>query len=84
MKKSVWCMDLLPKACRDALPIVSNEVLQGLSLSLVHKERWPEIGEGCRFMLGCGDGACANIGSKCTDVDRIAVTIGTSAAARRL
>ena len=76
------CMDLLPKACRDALPIVSNEVVKGLSLILFYKERWPEMIVGCQFMLGCGDGACANIGSKCTDVDRIAVTIGTSAAAR--
>lgn len=38
--------------------------------------------EFCRFFLGVGDGACANIGSKCTTTHRIAVTIGTSAAAR--
>ena len=73
-------MDLLPISCRDALPIVSDKVVEGLSH--VYRQRWPEMSEGCTFMLGCGDGACANIGSKCTDVDRIAVTIGTSAAAR--
>lgn len=52
-------------------------------------ERWPELrgthqkgGKGCRLFLGLGDGACANIGSKCSTTSRIAVTIGTSAAAR--
>jgi gluconokinase len=37
---------------------------------------------GCRLFLGVADGACANVGSKCTTTSRIAVTIGTSAAAR--
>lgn len=37
---------------------------------------------GCRLFLGVGDGACANLGSKCSDTSRIAVTVGTSAAAR--
>jgi gluconokinase len=51
-------------------------------------DRWPELrgpspgASGCRLFLGLGDGACANIGSKCSTVSRIAVTIGTSAAAR--
>ncbi len=50
--------------------------------------RWPELRQ-CRFFLGIGDGAAANIGSKCGSLfssgdskRRIAVTIGTSAAAR--
>jgi gluconokinase len=34
-----------------------------------------------QLFLGIGDGACANIGSKCLTGSRIAVTIGTSAAA---
>jgi gluconokinase len=52
-------------------------------------DRWPELRgasessiEGCRLFLGLGDGACANIGSKCSTSSRIAVTVGTSAAAR--
>lgn len=57
-------------------------------------KRWPELrGQGrgnndeeassyCRLFLGIGDGACANIGSKCSTPSRIAVTIGTSAAVR--
>jgi len=44
-------------------------------------DRWPKL-RSCRFVLGIGDGACANIGSKCTTSARVAVTIGTSAAAR--
>ena len=43
--------------------------------------QWPEL-RTCPFFLGIGDGACANIGSKCSTASRIAVTIGTSAAAR--
>jgi gluconokinase len=76
------CLSLLPVSCRDALPDVGEEVLEGLSD--VYQKRWPEFRKDCKFVLGCGDGACANIGSKCTSVDRIAVTIGTSAAARLL
>lgn len=52
-------------------------------------DRWPELrgscgddGVGCRLFFGLGDGACANIGSKCFTNQKIAVTIGTSAAAR--
>jgi gluconokinase len=44
-------------------------------------DRFPQLRH-AKFFLGVGDGACANIGSKCTTSDRIAVTIGTSAAAR--
>mmetsp|Transcript_24974 Transcript_24974/g.49747 ORF Transcript_24974/g.49747 Transcript_24974/m.49747 type:complete len:633 (-) Transcript_24974:93-1991(-) len=48
-------------------------------------ERWPEL-RSCRFFLGIGDGAAANLGSKCGSSSltepRIAITIGTSAAAR--
>ena len=61
-------------------------------------DRWPELRGGssdsddgdnndtvenhCRLFLGIGDGICANIGSKCSTPERIACTIGTSAAAR--
>ena len=54
-------------------------------------ERWPELqNPSLKLFLGIGDGAAANIGSKCgtrsseSDINsqRIAVTIGTSAAAR--
>ena len=52
--------------------------------------RWPELrGSGesdknycCKIFLGFGDGIGANIGSKCSTPQRIACTIGTSAAVR--
>lgn len=50
--------------------------------------RWPELrgsyhsADHCSLFLGIGDGACANVGSKCTSANRLSVTIGTSAAAR--
>jgi gluconokinase len=46
-----------------------------------YSDLWPELTK-VPFYFGLGDGAAANIGSKCTNVSRIAVTIGTSAAAR--
>ena len=42
---------------------------------------WPEL-RSSAMHLGVGDGAAANLGSKCNGMDRIALTIGTSAAAR--
>lgn len=72
-------IELLPKCCNDALPSISEEIFDGICK--VYKERWPEMAQS-KFILGFGDGACANIGSKCTNEERIAVTIGTSAAAR--
>lgn len=54
-------------------------------------DRWPELRgpeengtaqHHCRLFLGLGDGACANIGSKCCSNQKFSVTIGTSAAAR--
>ena len=91
------CLDLLPKECTDALPSVECQQNSECGIHIgsndtstsVYLKRWPELSGKfkddpgfCRFYLGFGDGACANIGSKCTSPDRIAVTIGTSAAAR--
>lgn len=44
-------------------------------------QRWPALRD-ARLFLGLGDGACANLGSKCSIPTRIACTVGTSAAAR--
>jgi len=43
--------------------------------------KFPQL-RSSKFYLGIGDGACANIGSKCWNASKIAVTVGTSAAAR--
>ena len=64
------------------LPELSDfDELSDVRMSASHLERWPKLGE-ARLFLGLGDGACANIGSKCSSVSRIACTVGTSAAAR--
>jgi gluconokinase len=76
-------LELLPGKCRDALPKLAdfNDTLFGISKTTKYWDSWPELRD-CPIFLGLGDGACANIGSKCSTASRIAVTIGTSAAAR--
>jgi gluconokinase len=58
-----------------------NDDADGINIKNPYWTRFAELRE-TKFFLGIGDGACANIGSKCTTSSRIAVTIGTSAAAR--
>ena len=74
---------LLPPGCVENLPPVADytEAIVGLSETSVYWNIWPELRQTPVF-LGIGDGVCANIGSKCSTKSRIAVTIGTSAAAR--
>lgn len=80
---------LLPRGCLGTLPRLADfsEYIPGISehTSNGKKNRywssWPELRD-TKLFLGIGDGACANIGSKCSTPSRIAVTIGTSAAAR--
>lgn len=85
----VGATELLPPGCRDSLPPLADfcETLPGIPEFLANSQpnkywnEWPELRDTPLF-LGLGDGACANIGSKCSTASRIAVTIGTSAAAR--
>ena len=65
---------LAPVQDYDSLP-------RNLRLSKAMLRKWPALSK-VRLYLGFGDGAMANIGSKCTNIDRVAVTIGTSAALR--
>lgn len=62
----------IPRYCADGEPNI-------------YFDKWPEFRDSFSLFLGVGDGAAANVGSKCggfTLNGRIAVTIGTSAAAR--
>ena len=68
------CSKLAPVADYDALP-------ESLRLSPAMLDLWPKLSN-ARIFLGFGDGAMANVGSKCTDASRVAVTVGTSAALR--
>ena len=81
----------LPPNCRAALPELADftdcilgipEFLDGNNnLTNPYWEKYPEL-RATKFFLGIGDGACANVGSKCTGSSRISVTVGTSAAVR--
>ncbi|MEH0935307.1 FGGY family carbohydrate kinase [Micromonospora psammae] len=46
-----------------------------------HARRWPQLAD-ARWAAPVGDGAASNVGSGCVDPRRVAVTVGTSAAAR--
>jgi len=79
-------LDLLTEQCQKALPDLADFdepslLKHGIPERSSYWERWPEL-QSTRFFLGLGDGACANVGSKCSTADRIACTVGTSAAAR--
>jgi gluconokinase len=70
------------------LPINDNSLppirdyAQGVSgLSAAYAKRWPELAD-VPFFLAVGDGAAANIGTSCTNAERLALTIGTSGATR--
>ena len=76
-------------------PFINDHPQKSRTRKNPYWDRWPELRHhnaenvthmtqrsSCRFFLGIGDGACANIGSKCSSSSRIAVTVGTSAAAR--
>lgn len=81
----------LPSSCRASLPELTDftdyihGIPQFLDQDKTHTNpywtKFPEL-RNAKFFLGIGDGACANIGSKCTTASRVAVTVGTSAAVR--
>ncbi|KAL7564799.1 hypothetical protein ACA910_021060 [Epithemia clementina (nom. ined.)] len=78
---------LLSTQCRASLPArlcdFDDESLTTGCWDPKYAAKWPsQLLSRTFFYLGLGDGACANIGSKCTVPYRIACTIGTSAAAR--
>lgn len=52
-------------------------------LSSIYGERWPALRD-VPFSLAVGDGAAANIGSGATTSEHIALTIGTTAAVRKV
>ncbi|MEZ4834113.1 MAG: FGGY-family carbohydrate kinase [Caldilineaceae bacterium] len=65
-----------PTSCRLSM------TTQGITgLSAEYAKRWPEL-VNVPFFLAVGDGAAANIGTSCTNAERLALTIGTSGATR--
>lgn len=66
----------------NTLPELADYSEHRTGLCKAYASRWPELVQ-ARIHLGIGDGAAANVGSGCdSGSSRIAVTIGTSAAAR--
>ncbi|HEV2741829.1 MAG TPA: gluconokinase [Rubrobacter sp.] len=63
------------------LPALSDEPRTGLRDGWAR--RWPALAE-VPWFPAVGDGACSNVGSGCTGVDRLALMVGTSGAMRVL
>ncbi|KAH7481729.1 hypothetical protein KRP22_015037 [Phytophthora ramorum] len=82
-RRSQWDSRLLELVGMDSnkMPPVADSSVPFSGLNSTFAKRWPEL-KSVPFFLGVSDGAAANIGSKCIDASRIAVTIGTSAALR--
>jgi gluconokinase len=63
------------------LSAVSDEPRSGLDREWA--ERWPGLRD-VPWFPAVGDGACSNVGSGCTESDRLALMVGTSGAMRVL
>jgi len=63
------------------LSAISDEPRVGLAREWA--ERWPGLGD-VPWFPAAGDGACSNVGSGCTENDRLALMVGTSGAMRVL
>jgi gluconokinase len=73
-------LDLLPIEPSQLPPLCDiDQPWEGLQAA--YAGRWPALRE-ARWFPAVGDGAAANVGSGCVDAARLAVTIGTSSAAR--
>ncbi|MEZ4639645.1 MAG: FGGY-family carbohydrate kinase [Caldilineaceae bacterium] len=68
-----------PPARQAAACLMTTQGITGLSAE--YAKRWPEL-VNVPFFLAVGDGAAANIGTSCTNAERLALTIGTSGATR--
>jgi gluconokinase len=65
----------------DQLSDISDEPRKGLAAEWT--KRWPALRE-TPWLPAVGDGACSNVGSGCTNSDRLALMVGTSGAMRVL
>jgi gluconokinase len=65
------------------LPPLAEFTQTQVGLSDPYKTRWPHLAD-VPFFLPIGDGAAANIGSGAVSADKLALTVGTTAALRRV
>jgi gluconokinase len=68
---------------REALPDLADLDTLQTGLADAYAERWPVLRQ-VPFCLAIGDGAGANVGSGAVDASRIALTVGTTAAIRKV
>ena len=68
---------------REALPALADYDTLQTGLADAYAERWPVL-RAVPFCLAVGDGAGANVGSGAVDTRRIALTVGTTAAMRKV
>ncbi|CAI5727107.1 unnamed protein product [Peronospora effusa] len=82
-RRSQWDSRLLELVGMDSskMPPLADSSVPFVGLNATFSRRWPEL-KNVPFFLGVSDGAAANIGSKCINGSRIALTLGTSAALR--
>ena len=66
---------------RDRLPEISGYDDVRVGLTADYAARWEPLRD-AQFALGVGDGAAVNIGTGCDSSDRVAITVGTTAAMR--
>ncbi|MSQ08161.1 MAG: carbohydrate kinase [Dehalococcoidia bacterium] len=78
-----WDQDLLRHIGLDEtlLPAVVPYSSPIAGLCPEYARRWPALKD-TPFLLGVGDGFSANVGGGCASADRVALTIGTTAAMR--
>jgi gluconokinase len=65
----------------DSLPELVDREQKLPALLPTYRQRWPQLAN-VPWFPAIGDGAAANVGAGCVGADRIAMTIGTSAAMR--
>ncbi len=85
IRKLKWDKELLEflKVDEEQLPTVEDNVISTPQMKSRWHERWPSIAD-AMWLPTIGDGAASNVGSQCTNQNRAALMIGTSAAARVL
>lgn len=78
-----WDTDLLSTVHleREHLPDVSSHTEMQTGLREPYANRWQPL-QNAGFALAIGDGAAVNIGTGCVAPNRIAITVGTTAAMR--
>lgn len=67
----------------DQLPVLADIDEPLVGLRDAYKMRWSVLSE-VPFFLAVGDGAAANVGAGAVGADRVALTVGTTAALRRI